>query len=103
MSHPQFDIKNPNRVYSLLSNFGGNLPQFHRPDLDCYGFMADRIIEIDKLNPQVAARVAGCFDVWTKLPEVTRKKSHAQLARLVRSGLSSNTHEIIQKAFEAQP
>jgi len=102
LGHPKFDLKNPNRVYSLLSNFGGNLSQFHRPELETYSFMADRILEIDKFNPQVAARVAGCFDVWTKLPETSKKKAHRELERLVRSGLSSNTHEIIQKAFEAE-
>jgi aminopeptidase N len=101
MSHPQFDIKNPNRVYSVLRNFGGNLSQFHRPDQDTYSFMADRILEIDRLNPQVAARVAGSFDVWTKLPESQKQKAFQQLERLVRSKLSSNSHEIIQKAFEA--
>lgn len=101
MQHPQFDIKNPNRVYSVLSNFGGNLSQFHRPDLETYSFMADRLLELDKLNPQVAARVAGCFDVWTKLPEVSKKKAYKELERLVRSSLSSNTHEIIQKAVDA--
>lgn len=101
LSHPKFDIKNPNRVYSVLSNFGDNYSQFHRPDLETFTFMADRILEVDKLNPQVAARVAGCFDVWTKLPEASKKKAYAELGRLVRSGLSSNTHEIIQKAYEA--
>jgi aminopeptidase N len=102
MSHPKFDIKNPNRVYSVLRTFGENLPQFHRPDLETYQFMADRILEIDRLNPQVAARVAGCFDVWTKLPEGNKTKARRELERMVRSGLSSNTHEIIQKALEAE-
>jgi aminopeptidase N len=101
LSHPAFDLKNPNRVYSVLGNFGGNLVQFHRPDLDTYSFMADRILEVDRLNPQVAARVAGCFDVWKKLPDESQKKVHKELERLVGSGLSSNTHEIIQKALEA--
>ncbi|MEZ0393035.1 MAG: aminopeptidase N [Pseudobdellovibrionaceae bacterium] len=102
LSHPQFELKNPNRVYSLLATFGSNLAQFHRPDLDTYSFMADQILQVDRLNPQVAARLAGCFDVWTKLPETSKKKAHQELSRLLRSGLSSNTHEIIQKAFEAE-
>lgn len=101
LNHPKFDIKNPNRVYSLLRNFGGNLSQFHRPDLETYRFMADCIQEIDRLNPQVAARVAGCFDVWTKLPEASKKKAYQELERLAGAGLSSNTHEIIQKSVEA--
>jgi aminopeptidase N len=101
MSHPDFQIKNPNRVYSLIGGFGNNLSQFHRPDQDAYAFMADRVIEIDKLNPQVAARLAGAFDVWTKLAGPSREKAHKEIERMVRAGLSSNTHEIVQKALEA--
>ncbi len=101
LKHPDFNLKNPNRVYSVLRNFGDNITQFHRSDIDTYSFMADQIIEIDKLNPQVAARVASCFDLWTKLPEAQMKKAHSELQRLIRSGLSSNTHEIISKAIEA--
>lgn len=101
LSHPEFSLKNPNRVYSLLGKFGDNIPQFHREDLDTYSFMADQILELDKLNPQVAARVAGCFDVWKKLPSVGQAKAHKQLERLVSAGLSNNTHEILSKALQA--
>jgi aminopeptidase N len=101
MSHPDFQIKNPNRVFALIRTFGDNLSQFHRPDQDTYAFFADRIIEVDKLNPQTAARLAAAFDVWTKLPNESRLKAHRELERMLRSGLSSNTHEIIQKSLEA--
>jgi aminopeptidase N len=101
MSHPDFQIKNPNRVFSLIRTFGDNLAQFHRPDQDTYAFMADRVIEVDKLNPQTAARLAASFDVWTKLPTLNRNKAHRELERMIRSGLSSNTHEIVQKALMA--
>lgn len=96
LQHPDFNLKNPNRVYSLLSGFGDNIPQFHRTDLDCYAFMADQIIAIDKFNPQVAARLAGCFDLRNKLTNKGRAKAHQQLERLMRSGLSSNTQEILR-------
>jgi aminopeptidase N len=101
MSHPDFQIKNPNRVFALIRTFGDNLAQFHRPDQDSYAFMADRILEVDKLNPQTAARLAGAFDVWTKLPEISRLKAHREIERLVRANLSSNAHEIVQKSLEA--
>ncbi len=101
LSHPEFNIKNPNRVRSLLGAFGNNISQFHRSDLETYSFMADRILELDALNPQMAARLSGCFGFWTKLPEVGKKRAHRELERLSRSGLSKNTHEIIQKALQA--
>jgi aminopeptidase N len=101
MSHPDFTLKNPNKVYALLRTFGDNLVIFHNPELDTYRFMADQILEIDRLNPYVAARIAGCFDVWTRLPEAQAKKARAELERMVSAGLSKNTHEIISKNLEA--
>lgn len=95
--HPDFHIKNPNRVYALLLGFGGNLVRFHEPNQDTYAFMADKIIELDKLNPQVATRVAGSFDLWKKLNESQRQKAHRELERMIRAELSKNTYEIVSK------
>jgi aminopeptidase N len=103
MNHPEFNIKNPNRVYSLLRSFGDNLIRFHSGNGETYRFMSDQIMILDKLNPQVAARVAGSFDLWTKLPLLLKEKAHAELERLVRHGLSQNTHEIISNALKAKP
>ncbi|PIS10390.1 MAG: aminopeptidase N [Bdellovibrio sp. CG10_big_fil_rev_8_21_14_0_10_47_8] len=102
MDHPDFNIKNPNRVYSLLRCFGGNIVQFHNPDLDTYSFMADQIYALDKINPQVSSRIASCFDLWVKLPSTQKEKAHHELEKLVRKGLSQNTHEIISKALQAE-
>lgn len=97
LDHPAFNIKNPNRVYALLLRFGENLVQFHNPAYPTYSFLVDQIILLDRLNPQVATRVAGSFDVWRKLPEIQKKIAHSELERLIRSGLSSNTYEIVSK------
>ena len=102
MNHPEFNIKNPNRVYSLLRSFGDNLIRFHSGTGETYRFLADQIMILDKLNPQVAARVSGCFDVWTKLPAGLKEKAHTELDRLLRHGLSQNTHEIISNALKAK-
>jgi len=95
--HPDFNIKNPNRVYSLLLRFGNNLVRFHEASQDTYTFMADKIIEIDKLNPQVATRVASTFDFWKKLEFPQKQKAHREIERLSRAGLSKNTYEIVSK------
>lgn len=99
--HPAFNIKNPNRVYSLLWRFGENLVRFHDSGKDTYTFYADKLIEVDKLNPNVAARLAGSFDIWVKLPESQKQRVANQLDRLLSSGLSSNTYEIISKCKDA--
>lgn len=101
MTHPDFTLKNPNKVYALLRTFGDNLVAFHDPNQDTYLFMADQLLEVDRINPYVAARVAGCFDVWTRLTPPQMKKAHEQLERLMSAGLSKNTHEIISKNLEA--
>ena len=101
-SHADFNLKNPNRVYALLGQFGGNLVRFHDPSKDCYTFMAERIIELDKLNPQVATRVAGCFNPWTKLIGEQKNKARLTLEKIIAAGLSKNTYEIISKALAAE-
>lgn len=75
MNHPEFNIKNPNRVYSLLRSFGDNIIRFHCGDGETYRFMSDQIMILDKLNPRFAARVAGSFDLWTKAPGRAQRKS----------------------------
>ncbi len=97
--HPDFNCKNPNRVYSLLVQFGNNLVRFHDPTQDCYSFMTEKIIELDRLNPQVATRVSSCFNPWKKLTGTQKQKAHQSLERLIASGLSKNTYEIVSKAL----
>jgi aminopeptidase N len=101
LSHPQFSLKNPNRVYSLLRTFGDNISQFHREDLDCYRFMADQTIAVDRLNPQVGARIASCYDLWTKLSSHNQAKVRTELERLMAAKLSANTQEIVSKTLAA--
>lgn len=59
MSHEAFDIKNPNKVRALIGAFGYNRMQFNAPDGSGYSFLADMIIQIDTMNPQVAARLVS--------------------------------------------
>ncbi|WP_432719935.1 aminopeptidase N [Jeongeupia wiesaeckerbachi] len=103
MSHPAFSIKNPNKVRALIGAFcQQNLQHFHALDGYGYAFAADRIIELDKLNPQIAARMASCFNRWTRLEPVRRALMRAELERITREpGLSGDTFEIASKALSA--
>src|SRR3546814_19439660 len=57
-SHPAFSIRNPNKVRALIGVFASANPvRFHAKDGSGYTFLADRVIELDRLNPQVAARL----------------------------------------------
>jgi len=100
--HVDFNKKNPNRVYSLLWRFGENIPCFHDPTQPTYEFFADKIIEIDRYNPQVATRLSGSFNLWVKLPTTQKASAGRALQKMLRSNLSKNTYEIVSKALKAE-
>ncbi len=98
--HPAFNLANPNNVYSLLRNFGGNMVKFNDPDLDAYEFYADKIIEIDKLNPQVAARLCAAFNYVQKLDPQMKERALKAIKRIVAvPDLSKNSRELLQSAL----
>ncbi|HZP92879.1 MAG TPA: aminopeptidase N [Burkholderiales bacterium] len=99
-AHPAFDPKNPNKVYALIRGFGANHVRFHAADGQGYAFVADRVIALDPLNPQVAARIARCFDRWKKFDAGRRSHARAALERILgTTGLSKDTMEVVSKAL----
>ena len=103
MKHPDFSLKNPNRARSVIFSFcSGNPGAFHRPDAAGYVFWSDRVIELDALNPQVAARLARGLDRWSKLAEPYRSAAREAIARVAaRPDLSKDTHEVVTRALAA--
>ena len=99
--HPAFDLKNPNKVYSLIRAFcGANHVRFHAADGGGYAFAADQILLIQKLNPQVGARIARCFDRWKKFDAGRQTHARAALERIQRApDLSKDVAEIVAKAL----
>jgi aminopeptidase N len=99
-AHPSFDIKNPNKVYALIRGFGANHVRFHAADGAGYRFIAEQILALDAINPQVASRIARCFDRWKKFD--AGRQAHAKAAlEKVRScsGLSRDVYEIVDRAL----
>ena len=103
LTHPDFSLLNPNRVRSLVGAFCmGNPAAFHRVDGAGYRFWADRVLELDGANPQLAARMARVMDRWTKLAEPYRGEARQALERVAaRAGLSTDVREIVSHALEA--
>ncbi len=100
LEHPAFDIRNPNKVYALIRSFCANHARFHAADGGGYAFIADRVIALDALNPQVAARMARAFDRWKKFDAGRRKLARAALERIRDAkGLSNDVAEIVTKAL----
>ena len=101
LQHKDFDILNPNRVYSSVRAFNRLNPYgLHRKDGKGYKLMADYIIKIDKSNGQVASRVASSLIQWKKFDETRSKLMKEQLERILKEEkLTKNVYEIVSKAL----
>ncbi len=100
MKHADFQIKNPNRARSLIFSYCNNAGAFHRTDAAGYVFWADRVIEIDGINPQVASRLARVMDRWKKLAEPYRSAAREAIARVAaKPDLSNDVREVITRAL----
>ncbi|MDF1601347.1 aminopeptidase N [Mesorhizobium sp. YIM 152430] len=99
--HGAFSIGNPNRVRSLIGTFASsNQTGFHRADGAGYRFFADRIIEVEKRNPQVAARLATAFRSWRSLEPGRQELARVELARIVAvPGLSTDLKDIVDRTL----
>jgi aminopeptidase N len=101
MSHPDFNIRNPNRARSLLFSYcSANPGAFHRADAAGYVFWSERVIELDAFNPQVAARLARALDRWKKLAEPLRSAAREAIARVAaKADLSNDVREVVSRAL----
>jgi aminopeptidase N len=102
MQHPDFSMKNPNRARSLIFTFAmANPAGFHRADAAGYVFWADRVLELDGINPQVASRLARTMDRWKKLAEPYKSAAREAIARVAaKADLSNDVREIVTRALE---
>ena len=102
-NHPDFDIKTPNRVRSLIGAFAmGNPLHFNAADGSGYKFIADSIIKLDAINPQIAARLAGSLSRWKKFDSQRQELVKQQLSRIQsQSALSNDVLEIVNRSLNA--
>ena len=100
--HPDFNLANPNRARSLLFAFAaGNPVAFHRADGQAYRFVADRITELDAINPQVASRIVSSFNQWRRYEPGRSALMQAELERIAcQPGISKDVSEIVERALE---
>jgi aminopeptidase N len=99
--HPDFSMKNPNRVRSLLFGLAGSNPAaFHRTDAAGYVLWVERLLELDGHNPQLAARFARMLDRWRSLAEPWRSSAREAIARVAaRPDLSRDVREVVTRAL----
>jgi aminopeptidase N len=100
LGHPAFDIRVPNKVYALIRTFSANHVRFHAADGSGYAFLADQVIALNALNPQVAARMARCFDRWKRFDERRQSRAKAELERIRDTqGLTKDVAEVVTKTL----
>ncbi|MBD8473158.1 aminopeptidase N [Pseudomonas sp. CFBP 8770] len=101
MQHPAFTLKNPNKVRALIGAFAGqNLINFHAADGSGYRFLADLVIELNALNPQIASRQLSPLTRWRKYDSARQALMKAELERILASGpLSSDVYEVVSKSL----
>ncbi|MEX3857677.1 aminopeptidase N [Paraburkholderia sp. BR10923] len=100
MTHPAFNLKNPNRARSLIFSFcAANPAQFHAADGSGYAFWAEQVIALDALNPQVAARLARSLELWRRFTPALRDSMRAALEKVAAQVKSRDVREIVEKAL----
>jgi aminopeptidase N len=104
LKHPDFSLKNPNRARSLLSTLcTANPAAFHRADAAGYVLWAEKLLELDALNPHVAGRFARAMDRWAALAEPYRSAAREAIVRVAaKADLSNDVREIVGRALEGQ-
>jgi len=98
--HPDFSLANPNRCRSLISAFTMNSAHFHAEDGDGYKFVADMVVELDKLNPQISSRMANSLIQWKKYGVNRGGLMKAQLERLASLKLSDDLFEVVSRGLK---
>jgi aminopeptidase N len=101
--HPDFSIRNPNKVRALIGAFCQSNPvRFHAADGSGYGFLAGQVVTLNALNPQIAARMLNPFTRWRKYDLNRQALMRAELERIRQTpALSPDVYEIVVKSLEA--
>ncbi|PRY66176.1 aminopeptidase N [Vreelandella songnenensis] len=99
MQHPAFSLRNPNKVRALVGAFAQNRVNFHRLDGKGYALLADVVIELNRLNPEIAARLVTPLTRWQRFDEARQALMRHQLERIKQEPLSSNVYEVVAKAL----
>ena len=101
MKHELFTMKNPNRVRSVIGSFSHNTSQFHCQE--GYELLSEVIVELDELNPQIAARFAGIFNHWRRFAPRYSELQEIQIQSIIdREKISKDVFEIVQSAISGK-
>ncbi len=96
LSHSKFDWKAPNAIRAVLGGFSKNINLFHSLDGQGYLFMADKLIEVDKINPITASRMVKIFSKWKTYVDKNKEGMYNSILKINNANISSNTREVVE-------
>jgi aminopeptidase N len=100
LAHPVFNIKNPNKVRALIGAFASNSIRFHDISGAGYAFIADQVLVLDPMNPQIAARLVSVFTMWKRYDEKRQALMGKELKRILGTPkLSKDVYEVVSKSL----
>ena len=100
MEHPSFSIKNPNKVRSLIGTFCQNPVSFHQSSGVGYAFLTQQIIKLNKMNPQIAARLLAPLTRWKKYAPTQQYLMKQALENILAiDDLSKDVYEVVSKSL----
>ena len=102
MQHDAFTLTNPNKVRSLIGRFcAGNIAHFHNIDGSGYAFLADQVLALDAMNPQIAARLVQSMSRWRRYDDKRQGLMKKQLERILgKKDLSKDVYEIASRSLQ---
>jgi len=102
MQHTAFSLQNPNKVRALIGRFcHANPVRFHAADGSGYAFLAEQVLALDGMNPQIAARLVQSLSRWRRFDASRQEMMRQQLERIVaHEGLSRDVYEVASKSLQ---
>ena len=102
MAHPDFDLRNPNKVRALIGSFAHANPlRFHAADGSGYAFLRAQVLALDPANPQIAARLLRAISRWRRYDEGRQARMREVLEAVAGAEVSKDVYEIAAKSLEA--
>ncbi len=102
LDHPAFSMKNPNKVRSLIGAYASSNPVgFHRADGAGYRFLADRILALDAINPQIAARLVAPLGQWRRF-DAARASAMKDALDAILTAQGSRSKDVYEMASKAR-
>ena len=100
LTHPAFNIKNPNNVRSLMGGFAYNQTEFHKLDGSGYDFAVEMAYKMDDMNPQMAAHMVKPLTRWKRFDAKRQEMMKKALEKVLeKKNLSKNVYELVTKSL----